>query len=119
MKQLALILSLLVASIVVPAGPSAAWTGHGGGWHGAVIIGAPWLGYPYAYPYGYGGYYPPSYPAYPPVVDQGASVYIQQQSVPSETTVSTDWYYCSSSGAYYPNVPTCSESWVRVPSTPQ
>jgi hypothetical protein len=99
---------------------------YGGGWHGAVIVGSPWWwGYPYAYPYayggyyGYGGYYPPTY-GYPPVVaDQGPSVYIQQQSAPAQPAASNDWYYCRSSGAYYPNVQTCSESWVRVPSTPR
>ncbi len=25
------------------------------------------------------------------------------------------WYYCPSLGGYYPNVPTCPESWVQVP----
>jgi hypothetical protein len=27
------------------------------------------------------------------------------------------WYYCPSSGAYYPDVPTCPESWVPVPAS--
>lgn len=27
------------------------------------------------------------------------------------------WYYCPSAQAYYPNVPSCSESWVLVPQT--
>jgi hypothetical protein len=26
------------------------------------------------------------------------------------------WYYCSSSGAYYPSVTSCPESWVTLPA---
>jgi hypothetical protein len=27
------------------------------------------------------------------------------------------WYYCPSSGAYYPDVQSCSEAWVPVPAS--
>jgi hypothetical protein len=106
-----------------------AWGGqngwHGGGWgwqsgwHGSVIIGAPWWGpvysYPYAYPY---PYYPPYYP-YPPAVVQAPSVYVQQPSAASTVPAQTYWYYCASAKAYYPNVPKCREAWIKVPPTPQ
>jgi hypothetical protein len=29
------------------------------------------------------------------------------------------WYYCASSRAYYPSVPTCAEAWVKVPPRAQ
>jgi hypothetical protein len=28
------------------------------------------------------------------------------------------WYYCSSSGAYYPYVPVCPEGWRMIPAAP-
>jgi len=110
------------------------WNGgwHGGGWwgwRGGVFIGGPWwwgypyaYGYPWAYPYPYYGYYPPAYYSYPgsypgPGV-QGPSVYIQQQAGPSEALPSGFWYYCASSQAYYPNVQTCHEAWIKVPPAP-
>jgi len=119
-------------------GGSPAWHGggyhgwHGGGWHGSVVIGVPWVGYPYAYGgyvyqgYPYAAYGYPAYPAYPPAAyasgydgyaDQGQ--YIEQAPLASGSAASNVWYYCPSSGGYYPSVQTCSESWVRVPATPQ
>ncbi len=54
----------------------------------------------------------------PEAVDE-PSVYIEPQSVPAYSGESNDWYYCPGSDAYYPDVQSCSESWVRVPATPQ
>jgi hypothetical protein len=47
------------------------------------------------------------------VVVQPAPVYVDntQPSQPPESY----WYYCPTSKAYYPNVPSCSETWVKVP----
>ena len=46
--------------------------------------------------YGYGGYPAPAYAYTPPPP--------------------TYWYFCPSYGAYYPNVPSCPEPWVPVPT---
>ena len=75
-----------------------------------------WWGAPYPYwaapPYPYYGYPPPYY--YPPAgIVQQPQVYVQQappQAPPA------DWYYCSSAQAYFPQVQTCPEPWIRVPS---
>ena len=57
---------------------------------GGVIIGAPFYwGTPY---------YPDYAPAY----------------VPPQPSY---WYYCSSYGAYYPNVVSCPEAWIPVPAS--
>ena len=69
------------------------------GFHGGVVIGAPffWGAYPYAPYYPYDPYYDPA-PTY---------------TVPAPPTY---WYYCASAGGYYPTVPACPESWVQVPA---
>jgi hypothetical protein len=98
------------------------WQGQGqGGWHGhsgfhgrgVVVVGpgccwGPWWGW------GWGGYYPgPYYYPQPQVVVQPAPVYVDN-SQPSQPPESY-WYYCPTSKAYYPNVPSCSEAWLKVP----
>src|SRR5262249_26781685 len=50
----------------------------------------------------------------PQVVVQPAPVFVDapaQGSAPPESF----WYYCPSTRAYYPNVSSCSEVWVKVP----
>src|SRR4029453_8204374 len=105
--------------------------------HGRVFIGigpywgwgyaAPY-GYPYPYPYPYRYGYPYGYPGVT-VVEQPRT-YTQQPAAqetpppaaqapapaPSEGPY---WYYCPSSRDYYPNAPSCSEPWVRVPARSQ
>jgi hypothetical protein len=88
-----------------------------------VVIGVgPWWGprfYPYyasPYPYYWPYYYP--YYAYPgPVVVREPTVYVQQ-SAPVEPAPAPEpsayWYYCQSAKAYYPNVPSCPEAWIKV-----
>jgi hypothetical protein len=76
------------------------------------------------YPYPYWWYYPPYVYAPPPtVVVQQPPVYIEQQPAPPPTSAPAEptqyWYYCVPSGAYYPNVQTCSEPWVKVPARRQ
>lgn len=79
---------------------------HHGRPHGHVFIGVGpwWFGAPYPY-WDYPGW------AYeqPPVTVE-PPVYIQQPPPPAPY-----WYYCPSSNAYYPTVPTCPEPWVLVP----
>jgi len=51
----------------------------------------------------------------PPVVYvQPTPVYGANLSPP----VSSYWYYCAASNAYYPNVPTCRNGWQLIPVTP-
>jgi hypothetical protein len=71
----------------------------------------PYWYYPY-YPY----YYPPPYYVYtpPPVVVQEPPVYVQQQPAPAAPAEGY-WHYCASARAYYPQVQTCPEAWIKVP----
>jgi len=118
----ALILELAVAA------PSFAWSRGHGHFHGGgrVFIGVgigPWWGYPY-YPYWYPPYAPYAYgyPYGPPtVVMEQPPVYVQQQPAPAPQAPapSAYWYYCPSMKAYYPNVPSCVEPWVKVPPRPE
>ena len=111
MRKLTLMALLAVGLLLVPAAHSDAWRGHRHGrFHGHVSIGigpvwwgpGPWWYYP-----------PPTYVyAPPPVVIQEPPVYVQQ---PPESF----WYYCPNSKAYYPDVPTCSEAWIKVPPRAQ
>jgi hypothetical protein len=76
-----------------------------------------WHHYPYwHYPY---------YPAYvyaPPVVVQQPTVYVEQPVPPASSAPPAPpqyWYYCERAAAYYPNVQTCDEPWVKVPARAQ
>jgi len=69
------------------------------------VIGDAWYFYPapiYPYP---DPYTPPVYssPATPP---------------PAGGNMPQYWYYCASSGNYYPYISTCPEGWKMVPATP-
>jgi hypothetical protein len=99
--------------------------GHGGGSKYSFSFGfGPWWGGPwwygpqYYYPYAYGYAYPYPYAVYPaPVyapapVAQEPPVYIERDAAPA---ASGWWYYCESAGAYYPDVASCDEPWVKVP----
>jgi hypothetical protein len=81
--------------VFVDVGP---WWGWGWGWG----WGPPYYG-------GYGGYYYPPYYGYPPVAEESPD-YIEQAP-----TRSGYWYYCHRSHAYYPDVETCPEEWIKVP----
>jgi hypothetical protein len=123
MKKWWLATPLVVALLLFTAVPSHAWRGH---FHGGprvfVGIGPGWWGYPYWY------YPPPPYYVYspPPVVVQQPPVYVEQQvtAAPAPPAAAAPasaqfWYYCQPSGAYYPNVQTCTEPWVKVPARTQ
>jgi len=123
MKKWWLATPLVVALLLFTAVPSHAWRGHH--FHGGprvfvgVGVGPGWWGYPYPY-----WYYPPPYVySSPTVVVQQPPVYVEQQATvaPAPPAVSTPqyWYYCQPTGAYYPNVQTCAEPWVKVPARSQ
>ena len=132
MKKWWLATPLVVALLLLTAVPSHAWS-RGHHWHGGprVFVGfgvGPYWGYPY-YPYWY--YPPPPYYVYAPpptVVVQQPPVYVEQQAtvtpappvgVAPSAQQQQFWYYCQPSGAYYPNVQTCAEPWVKVPARAQ
>jgi hypothetical protein len=91
------------------------WHGRGGNWHGhghgRVFIGSSfWWGPPFPY-----YYYPYAYPVYVPAP---APVIVEQPVYPSPAPTAPEgsyWYYCDSAKAYYPNVPSCQEAWIKVP----
>jgi hypothetical protein len=101
MKRSALVMLLVIGLLVSFAAPSYAWH-HG---RGGVYIGV-----------GPGYWWGPPYPYWSPaVVIQQPPVYVEQQPPPAPPAY---WYYCPSAQAYYPQVPTCPEAWLKVsPST--
>lgn len=135
LKRASVMLALALGLVGMPAG---AWAGgghghghghHGGHGHSSVVIGVgPWWGWGGPWYYGPRYYYPypayyPAYPAYPSpvyqqrVVVEEPPVYIERDAAPA---ASADyWYYCESSGAYYPDVESCAEPWVKVPPRAQ
>jgi hypothetical protein len=132
-KKAALVSLLVVAVLLVSTASSFAWSRgggrpggfHHGGFHGrgVVVVGPRW-GWGWGPYWGWGGwagYYPPPYyyPYYsqPQVVVQPAPVYVEGSTSSYSTAEPAEgyWYYCPGSKAYYPNVPSCSEAWVKVP----
>ncbi len=113
LKKLALVGFLVVGVVALAAGPSEAW--HRG--HFFIGVG-PW---PYWwYPPPYYAYPPPYYP--PQVVVEQPQVYVEREpppAPPAPPAPEAYWYYCSSAKAYYPNVPSCPEAWMKVPARPQ
>jgi hypothetical protein len=121
MRKLASASLLAVALLLIFAAPSLAGGGHRhfhGGTRVFVGVGPRFWWGPYPYPY---YYYPPPYYVYtpPPVVVQDPPVYVQQPApaAPAAPPAAAEgyWYYCSSSGEYYPRVASCSEPWIKVP----
>jgi hypothetical protein len=112
---------LVVALLLFTAIPSDAWRGGTRVFVG-VGVAPVWWGYPYWW------YYPPPpYYVYAPptVVVQQPPVYVEQQpALPAPPAGSAPvtqqfWYYCQPAGAYYPNVQTCMDPWIKVPATAQ
>lgn len=119
MKKLAVVSLVALALLFTLAAPSDAWGRHG--FHGVrthVFVGfgpAFWWGPP---PYWY--YYPPPYYVYspPPTVVVQPPVYVEQPApAPPAPPPPPEayWYYCPSAKAYYPNVQSCPEPWIKVP----
>jgi len=109
-----LLVLLLFGLLVIPAVPSHAWHGRGGVFIG---VGPAWWGPPYPY----WGYPPPYYPPATVVIEQQPPVYVQQPQAapPPPSAPPAYWYYCSSAQAYYPNVQSCPEAWIKVPARAQ
>jgi len=134
--SVALIVVIVAGLMLAFARPSDAWNGRGhggghGGFHGRfhsgfrgrVFVGPAFVwgpgywgpgywGYPY-YPY---PYYASPYPYYapPPTVVQEPPVYVQPPVVSQGPLEEGYWYYCGSAQAYYPNVQSCADGWVKV-----
>ena len=127
----ALVMALALVFAVAPAAPSGArgggwhggWHGHGGrGWHGhgpgfVIGVGPVWWGPRYYEPWS------PLYPLYPPYyvsppveIERQPPVYVERPPAPR---ASGYWYWCESERAYYPNVETCPEPWVKVAPRPE
>jgi hypothetical protein len=114
--------ALLLAALPDPASARGRHgRGHGHG-HGHHHSGRVWFGFglPYYYwaPPIYVGprYYAPYPLAYPPYPAYAPSVVVQEPPVYIQREPAGSWYYCESAGAYYPDVETCAEPWVRVPA---
>ncbi len=126
MKRWAIVVIVAVSAFLWSTGPSLAWNGGRGGFHGGfrgrdgfrhhhgfvgarvfigpgIFFGAPaFYPYPYAYPY----------PVYsPPAVVEAPPVYVQP---PAQQF----WYYCQSPQGYYPSVPQCPGGWLQVVPSP-
>jgi hypothetical protein len=87
-----------------PAAYGPGWGGWGPGWHGGPY---------YAYPYG--AYYGPPIAYGPPAV---AYVQPAQPLVLAAQPEPPVWYYCQSSGKYYPYAQECASGWQVQPATP-
>ena len=80
---------------------------------GPVIDTALWYSYPApVYPY------PDPYAPAPVVVSPAQSQMIQQAPQLAQPTAPSVWYFCKSSGKYYPYTSVCPEGWKTVPATP-
>jgi hypothetical protein len=110
---------LLVTAVPSYAGGHGGHGGHGFGHHhgfrghGVIVVGPGCCWGPYWW---YDPYYAYPYYAYapPPVIVQAPPVYIEPPAPPQSY-----WYYCPSTRAYYPSVPTCAEAWIKVPPRAQ
>lgn len=113
MRKVACVGMIVVVVLLLTAPPSSAHGRRGYGHGSRVFIGTGfWWGPPYPF-----WYHPYPYYVYPPVViREEPPVYIEQpQPAPASAPTESYWYYCQSATAYYPNVQTCPEAWIKVP----
>ena len=100
--------------------------GYGGGWRPAVYDpgwggnwGPAWRGAyygpGYGYPYGAAYYSPPVVYTAPPVMTYAAP---QQPMVLASQPQPAVWYYCETSGQYFPYVQSCASGWQTQPAIP-
>lgn len=100
--------------------------GYGGGWRPAAYgpgWGGAWgpgwrggyYGPGYGYPYATGYYAPPVVYAAPPVVTFATP---QQPMVLASQPQPPVWYYCETSGEYFPYVQSCASGWQTQPAVP-
>jgi len=93
-----------------PAAYGPGWGGNWGpGWRGGYY--GPGYGYPYAAAY----YSPPVVYSAPPVITYAAP---QQPMVLASQPQPAVWYYCESSGQYFPYVQSCASGWQTQPAIP-
>ncbi len=93
--------------------------GWGPGWWGPGW-GPGWWGPGWGGPAGWGA--PGWWGPLPAVVVQEPTVFIQRPAVAAPAPAPPTqhfWHYCQSAGAYYPNVPSCPEPWIKVPPRPE
>jgi hypothetical protein len=124
MKRWASVVAVvLVALLLIASVPGSAWA-HGFRGRRPVVGARVVLGIGPAFWWPHPTwYYPPPYYVYPPpaVVVQQPPVYVQQPAPPPPPPPppTAYWYYCGSAKAYYPNVQTCPEPWIKVPPRPE
>lgn len=87
----------------------AAYGPWGAGWDGSFY------GPAYGYPYGAGFYAPPVVYAAPPVI---AYANPPQPMVLAAQAGPPVWYFCPSSGQYFPYVQSCTSGWQTQPAIP-
>lgn len=85
------------------------WGGWGAGWGGNFY------GPAYGYPYGAGFYAPPVVYTAPPVI---AYANPPQPMVLAAQPQAPIWYFCPSSGQYFPYVQSCASGWQTQPAIP-
>jgi hypothetical protein len=103
-KQAAVAVGLVVASLALTAGPGIPQAEA----RGFVAIG---IGVPLFYPDPYYYYPPPVVYAPPPVYyTPPAPTYVAPQA--------QTWYYCDNPQGYYPYVSVCAAGWRQVPASP-
>jgi hypothetical protein len=103
-RQAAITAVLVVGSLLMAASPSYAW------WHRGWWVPPFWVVPPPAIVVA---------PAPAPVVVAPAPVIESAPVYAEQAPPQGYWYYCASSRAYYPSVPTCAEAWVKVPPRAQ
>lgn len=80
---------------------------------GPAVATALWYSYPApVYPY------PDPYVPAPVVVVPAPTQMIQQAPLLAQPAAPSVWYFCQSSGKYYPYTAACPEGWKTVPATP-
>lgn len=115
---------LVFAPSIVQAG-NVGWAvsvgGGYGGWRPAAYgpWGAGWggnfYGPAYGYPYGAGFYSPPVVYAAPPVIAYASPPQPMVLAAQAQPPV---WYFCLSSGQYFPYVQSCTSGWQTQPAIP-
>lgn len=105
-RRLPVIAALLLAAGLGATAPAQAWEGRGWGprWSVGINLGLPLYPAPYYYP----GYYPAPAVVYAPAP---TVVAVPAAAPPSQVVYQ---YYCRSTNAYYPAVPTCDQPWMKV-----
>jgi hypothetical protein len=118
--------SLFAAAPVTAQAGHVGWAvsvggGYGGGWRPAAYgpgWGPGWrggyYGPDYGYPYAAGYYSAPIVYAAPPVV----AYVTPQPMVLAAQPQAPVWYYCQSSGQYFPYVQNCASGWQTQPAMP-